>query len=293
MLDREPDARRADVDEIQRAAERAPALTRQLLAFSRKQILAVRVLHVGDIVGDVTPMLRRLIGETIDLRTAVGNRGLVKADPGQLEQVIVNLAVNARDAMPTAAGSRSRRRTSCSTRRSPGFTVGPSGPARHARRQRYRARHGRRDAEADLRAVLHDQAGRPRHGPRPRDGLRHREAERRHDLGRERGRAAARRSSVYLPQTDDVESARLVHAVANPLKALDYAQAHRAPIDLVFSDVILPNMSGRAMVTQITAMASRNPRCCSCRATPTTPSCTTACSMPARRSCRSRSRPTR
>ena len=95
----EADERRADVEEIQRAAERAAALTKQLLAFSRKQILAVRVLHVGDIVGEVTPMLRRLIGEMIELRTSVGNRGLVKTDPGQLQQVIVNLAVNARDAM--------------------------------------------------------------------------------------------------------------------------------------------------------------------------------------------------
>ena len=54
---------------------------------------------IGDIVGEVSPMLRRLLGESIDLRTAVGDRGLVKTDPGQLQQVIVNLAVNARDAM--------------------------------------------------------------------------------------------------------------------------------------------------------------------------------------------------
>src|SRR5581483_599344 len=95
------DPRRGDVDEILRAADRAAALTRQLLAFSRKQILAVRVLHVGDVISDLSPMLRRLIGESIELCTTAVDRRVVKADPGQLQQVILNLAVNARDAMPS------------------------------------------------------------------------------------------------------------------------------------------------------------------------------------------------
>jgi PAS domain S-box-containing protein len=93
------DARRNDVVEIKRAAERGAALTHQLLAFSRKQILAPRVLHMGDIVNGMAPMLRRLLGETIDLRTTMGDRSHVKADAGQIEQVLMNLAVNARDAM--------------------------------------------------------------------------------------------------------------------------------------------------------------------------------------------------
>ena len=91
---------RADVIEIKTAADRAAALTHQLLAFSRKQILAPRVLHLGDVVGGVAPMLRRLIGETIELKATMTDRGHVKADGGQMEQVLVNLAVNARDAMP-------------------------------------------------------------------------------------------------------------------------------------------------------------------------------------------------
>jgi hypothetical protein len=89
------------VVEIRKAADRAAALTRQLLAFSRKQVLQLRVLDLNVVVGGIEPMLRRLIGEHIDLLTVLDEGvGRVKADPGQIEQVIANLAVNARDAMP-------------------------------------------------------------------------------------------------------------------------------------------------------------------------------------------------
>jgi PAS domain S-box-containing protein len=91
----------ADAEEIKKAAERAAALTRQLLAFSRRQILQPKVLNLNEIVEELEKMLRRLIGEHIDLRIDLGSGPWrVKADPGQIEQVIVNLAVNARDAMP-------------------------------------------------------------------------------------------------------------------------------------------------------------------------------------------------
>ncbi|HYE92193.1 MAG TPA: PAS domain S-box protein [Terriglobales bacterium] len=91
----------AELDVIQKTAERAAALTRQLLAFSRKQILQPRILALDELVAGFTKLLTRLIGEDIELRVApAAGTGRVRADPGQLEQVIVNLVVNARDAMP-------------------------------------------------------------------------------------------------------------------------------------------------------------------------------------------------
>jgi two-component system cell cycle sensor histidine kinase/response regulator CckA len=92
---------RADAIEIQKAAGRAAALTRQLLAFSRKQVLVPRSIDLNEIVQGMEPMLRRLIGEDIRIELRVAQRlGAVKADAGQLEQVVMNLVVNARDAMP-------------------------------------------------------------------------------------------------------------------------------------------------------------------------------------------------
>jgi two-component system cell cycle sensor histidine kinase/response regulator CckA len=97
-----PDSPEHDyVKEIQKAAARAAGLTRQLLAFGRRQVLNPQVLDLDHVVANIHKMLRRLIGEDIDLVTVHGEAlGRVKADPGQVEQVIMNLAVNARDAMP-------------------------------------------------------------------------------------------------------------------------------------------------------------------------------------------------
>lgn len=92
---------REAVDEIHKAGKRAAVLTQQLLAFSRKQVLEPKVLDLNAVVSDVDRMLRRLIGEDIELKISLANGlGLVKADPGQIDQVIFNLAVNSRDAMP-------------------------------------------------------------------------------------------------------------------------------------------------------------------------------------------------
>jgi nitrogen-specific signal transduction histidine kinase len=102
LADRDPDdPRLADIAEIHQAGTRAAGLTRQLLAFSRKQIIEPTLLDMNAIVGDMRAMLERLIGE--DVKIVLGLRAdlaLVKADRGQLEQIVMNLAINARDAMP-------------------------------------------------------------------------------------------------------------------------------------------------------------------------------------------------
>jgi signal transduction histidine kinase/CheY-like chemotaxis protein len=95
------DPRRADAEEIARAAMRAADLTRQMLAFSRKQILQPKVIDLNVTLSKVEPMLRRVIGEDIVMAIAPkATRPQVRVDPGQIEQVIMNLVVNARDAMP-------------------------------------------------------------------------------------------------------------------------------------------------------------------------------------------------
>lgn len=92
---------KADVEEIRTAAESAASLTKQLLAFSRRQILQPRVLDLNEIVSRVEALLQRTIGEDVTLvKRLDAQLGMISADPGQIEQIILNLAVNARDAMP-------------------------------------------------------------------------------------------------------------------------------------------------------------------------------------------------
>ena len=103
LLDQFPhdDPRRSDVEEIRRSAERAAGLTRQLLAFSRRQVLQPRVLSLNDVVAGLEKLLARLVGGDVIVEIrAARELWAVRADPGQIEQVLMNLAANARDAMP-------------------------------------------------------------------------------------------------------------------------------------------------------------------------------------------------
>ena len=197
LLDRLPAASadrqspaRQNVEQIQQAAERAAALTRQLLAFSRMQVLQPRVLDLNEVVAGMIQMVSRVIGANIELAFLPGaNLGRVKADPSQIEQVALNLVVNARDAMPD--GGRLTIETSnvhldrdYATEHAvvdPGhyvmLTVSDTGIGMDAATQ-----------SAHLRAIFHHEIARPRHRPGPRDCLRSCEAKRRIRLGIQRSR---------------------------------------------------------------------------------------------------------
>ena len=207
--------------QIKQNANRAANLVRQLLAFSRQQTLQPRVLDITDVLVELSHLLRRLIGENIELKLVHGrDLGLVKVDQGQLEQVIINLAVNARDAMPrggtltirTSERPPGRARCGAGTRScrpgdyvlievadtGVGIRQGPSG--------------------AHLRAVLLDQGGRLRHRPRPVDGLRHRQADRRLRLRRQRPRARAppSRSTCRVTRAEAPRASRCRRAGRRP-----------------------------------------------------------------------------
>ena len=174
------DPRQRDITEIQKAGTIAAGLTRQLLAFSRKEVVEPARLDLNVVVANMRAMLGRLIRE--DVKVVLGLRpelALVMADRGQVEQIVLNLAVNARDAMPTG-GTLTIETANieldehyCGTQ--PGSRPGPyvaltvtdTGPGMTP------------SSGAPLRAVLHHQGSRQGHGPRPRDGPRHRHAERR------------------------------------------------------------------------------------------------------------------
>ena len=173
------DPKRRDIDLITQTADRASALTRQLLALSRKQVLQPRILDLNELVESLEPILQRLIGEHIELHVLpAAGAAAVKADPTQIEQVLLNLTVNARDAMP-AGGTLTIELSQVPAGQlqfDEGDHVGP-GVSLVVRDSGHGHDAGR--AGAHVRAVLHDQRARQGHRARARHRLRHHQAERR------------------------------------------------------------------------------------------------------------------
>ena len=107
ITDKDRQEMRADIEQISLAAEKAAHLTHQLLAFARREVIQPEVVDLNDVVGDVEQLLRRTLGEQVELHSSLADDLLpVLVDPGQMEQVLVNLAVNARDAMPDGGALR-------------------------------------------------------------------------------------------------------------------------------------------------------------------------------------------
>ena len=283
------DERRAHVEEIQRAGERAASLARQLLAYGRKQVLQPRVMSLNGVIREMAPMLRRLIGEHIRLEIELDPKDCaIHVDLGQLEQVLLNLAVNARDAM--LAGGSLRIATQCVE-----LATGESAGAarrllRPARRGRYRPGHSARGVGAPLRAVLHHQGARQGDRPGAGDRARHRPPERRPDPRRERAgagrplrhplppgrrgdrgrrRAAtphtrrSRRGSEVVLLVEDEDNIRepaveilesrgyKVLSAADAVQALAAAEGHHGPIHILVTDVVMPGLSGSQLAQRL------------------------------------------
>jgi nitrogen-specific signal transduction histidine kinase/ActR/RegA family two-component response regulator len=280
------------VDQIKKAADRATALTRQLLAFSRKEVIQPKVLDLNEIVHDVEKMLLRLIGEDIVLTTKLdAGLGRVKADRGQIDQVMVNLAVNARDAMPnggqiiieTANAVLDEQYARSHPDVTPGpyvvLTVSDTG-------------HGMDDATrshifepffttkpegegtglglATVFGIAKQSAGHINVYSEPGQGATFKfylpRVEEEVDAGAAVEAPVRKHGTETLLLVEDAEALRsMIHEIledagyvvleaADPHEALERAEANRGRLDLVLTDVIMPGMYGPDLVKAVQAM---------------------------------------
>ncbi len=192
LADLDPgDPRQPDIAEIQKAGVRAAGLTRQLLTFSRKEIIQPALLDLNAIVVEMRVLLARLIGDDVEVVLGLGRAlAAVRADRGQVEQIILNLAVNARDAMPRGG----RLTIETANVDADDCPTNPQIPRRHMAPLRLAEDYGHRDGHdaggtgPPVRAVFHHQGCRQGHRTWPRHGARHRHAKRRQRHRRERSR---------------------------------------------------------------------------------------------------------
>jgi PAS domain S-box-containing protein len=280
---------RRELQEVVKSAERAATLTQQLLAFSRKQVLAPRVLRVSDVVSGVTPMLRRLVRSSIDLRISLSEQGHVKADAGQIEQVLMNLAVNARDAMKQ--GGLLTIETSdvildeASARAYPALQPGPhvviavsdTGHGMDAATQKHAFEpffttkpqgEGTGLGLATVYGIVKQSGGHIFLHSEVNKGTTFKVFLRRSDepLSAPPDSVPAARPRAgheTILYVEDEEAVREfvhkilvrqgyhVHVVGDATGAFEFAQRHRGPIDLIFADVVLPGMSGPALASEL------------------------------------------
>ena len=283
------DGRRAHVEEIQRAGERAASLARQLLAYGRKQVLQPRVMSLNQVIEKMAPMLRRLIGEHIRLEVRLDPaNGAIHVDMGQLEQVLLNLAVNARDAM--LAGGTLRIATQC-VELAPGesaelpagsyvqLTVSDTGPGippevlEHLFEPFFTTKErgkGTGLGLATVHGIVHQSGGQIRVESEPGQGTRFvillPQATEGAEAGPLRpvpsGRRSRRGTEVVLlvedednirePAVEILESKGYkVLSAPDAMQALSVADTYRGPIHILVTDVVMPGLSGNQLAQRL------------------------------------------
>jgi PAS domain S-box-containing protein len=289
----EPDGKLRDsIQQIALAAERATGLTRQLLAFSRKQILQPKTLKLDELVSEMDPMLRRLIDADVEIVTTYrSGLGWVQADPGQLSQVLVNLVVNARDAMP--AGGRITIETANVDIEGPTASAGDGQPGRYVllavsdtgegMGEEVKARlfepffttkeqgKGTGLGLATTYGIVRQSGGfitvdsEPGQGAAFRVYLPRLEVEHEDVDAAENGPAPVVRGSetVLLVEDEDIVRSLVaeiletagytVLGAADGHEALALAERHNGPIHLLLTDVVMPKMSGRDLAERLIA----------------------------------------
>ena len=268
---------RTEVEEIRAAGERAAGLTRQLLAFGRRQVFSPRVLDLNELVGNLEHMLRRVIGEDIELAVVSSAApALVRADSGQLEQVVVNLVVNARDAIPAGG------RVELAIRVLPGThevelsvtdTGSGIGEATRARifEPFFTTKEVGKGTGLGLSTVLGivEQSGgrisvesEPGRGASFRVALPRASGDGRAETGDAAARAGAGGTETILLVEDDPAVRELVRAVladrgytvlgtAGAQEAIDACAGHHAGIDVLLTDIVMPGVRGPELAEQI------------------------------------------
>ena len=284
------DARRAHVEEIQRAGERAATLARQLLAYGRKQVLQPRVMSLNQVIDEMAPMLRRLIGEHIRLEVRLDPAdGAIHVDLGQLEQVLLNLAVNARDAM--LAGGTLRIDTQCvelapgeSTELPAGsyvqLIVGDTGPGippevlEHLFEPFFTTKErgkGTGLGLATVHGIVHQSGGRIQVESEPGQGTRFvillpqategvnaillrptTPSSRRSRRGTEVVLLVEDEDNIREPAVEILESKGYqVLSAPDAVQALAVADGHRGPIHILVTDVVMPGLSGNQLAQRL------------------------------------------